>query len=75
MPLHLWISKAVKKYKLKTMKPELNKNKGESLIQSIESGNCLSETATGSVSTQSGIMGKNSAINHKEVSNKKYAFG
>lgn len=45
-----------------------DKNKGKSFIQSIESGNYLNETASGSASTLSAIMGRNSAITNQEMS-------
>ena len=44
-----------------------DKNKGQSFIQSIESGNYLNQTAQGSTSTLSAIMGRNSAITNREI--------
>lgn len=45
-----------------------DKNKGQSFIQSIETGNYLNETASGSASTLAAIMGRNSATSNKEIS-------
>ena len=45
-----------------------DKNKGQSFIHSIESGNYLNETASGSASTLAAIMGRNSATSNKEIS-------
>jgi len=45
-----------------------DKNKGQSFIQSIESGNFLNETVSGSNSTLSAIMGRNSALTNQEIS-------
>lgn len=51
-----------------------DKNKGKSFIQSIESGNYLNETASGSASTLSAIMGRNSAITNQEISMEEVRF-
>ena len=45
-----------------------DKNKGQSFIRSIESGNYLNETASGAASTLSAIMGRNSAVANREFS-------
>jgi predicted dehydrogenase len=45
-----------------------DQNKGKSFIQSIETGNYLNETASGSASTLSAIMGRNAAITNQEMS-------
>ena len=45
-----------------------DKNKGQSFIKSIESGNFLNETASGAASTLSAIMGRSSAVANREFS-------
>ena len=47
---------------------DANKNKVMSFISSIESGNYLNETLSGSESTLTAIMGRNSALTNKELS-------
>jgi len=47
---------------------DANKNKVMSFIASIESSNYLNETLSGSESTLTAIMGRNSALSNKELS-------
>ena len=47
---------------------DANKNKVRAFIGSIESGNYLNETGSGSNSTLAAIMGRNSSITNQEIS-------
>jgi hypothetical protein len=53
---------------------DANKNKVQSFIRSIESGNFLNETVSGSNSTLAAIMGRNSAIRNEEISMEEIRF-
>lgn len=53
---------------------DANKNKVKSFIASIESGNFLNETVSGSNSTLAAIMGRNSAIRNEEISMEEIRF-
>lgn len=51
-----------------------DKNKGQSFIQSIESGNYLNQTVQASTSTLSAIMGRNAAISNQEMTMEEIRF-
>ena len=53
---------------------DANKNKVLSFIRSIENGNYLNETVSGSNSTLAAIMGRNSAIRNEEISMEEIRF-
>lgn len=53
---------------------DANKNKVLSFIGSIENGNYLNETVSGSNSTLTAIMGRNSAIRNEEISMEEIRF-
>lgn len=53
---------------------DANKNKVQAFIRSIESGNYLNETRSGSESTLAAIMGRNSAITNEEISMEEIRF-
>jgi myo-inositol 2-dehydrogenase / D-chiro-inositol 1-dehydrogenase len=53
---------------------DANKNKVQSFIGSIESGKYLNETVSGSNSTLTAIMGRNSAIRNEEISMEEIRF-
>lgn len=51
-----------------------DKNKGQSFIESIESGNYLNQTVQASTSTLSAIMGRNAAISNQEMTMEEIRF-
>lgn len=51
-----------------------DKNKGQSFIQSIETGKYLNQTIQASTSTLSAIMGRNSAITNQEITMEEVRF-
>lgn len=53
---------------------DANKNKVLSFIRSIENGNYLNETVSGSNSTLAAIMGRSSAIRNEEISMEEIRF-